>query len=480
MSQTLWKGLGRGCPLLAAVALAVLVAAGSRGLAAEREVGVEGRSDLVVTVYNRNLGLIGETRRIALQTGENVLALSEVSPSLRPETLLLEGAGVRLLEQSLRFDLLTPRRLLEKSVGGTVWVVRTHPETGEETLIEAELLSVAEGPVVRIGGRVESVPADRLAFAAVPEGLRPRPTLIARLESEAAGEHDLRIQYLTAGLTWQADYLAEVNAEEDRLDLTGLVTLSNTSGVDFPDARLRLVAGVVNQAGAPIAMRGAVTMMAEAAAPAPAGLAAQAIGEQHLYEVERPVTLADREIKQIVLLRAHGVSVSKEFRFEALVNLQGGAEEIGPLQADVVLRFENVAGVGPGKPLPGGVVRVYQPGGADGAPVFIGEDRIGHTPEGEEVRLAIARAFDVTGRAKRTALERLSSKSYETAQEIVVANAKDQAVQVKLVGHMPPGWRMLEESAAHEQETANRIAWTLTVPAGGKTTLSYRARVTRP
>ncbi len=480
MSKTVWQGLGRGRPLLAAVALAMLVAAGGRGLAAEREVGVEGRSDLVVTVYNRDLGLIDETRRIALQAGENVLVLSEVSPSLRPETLLLEGTGVRLLEQSLRFDLLTPQRLLEKSVGGAVWIVRTHPETGEETLVEAELLSAAEGPVVRIAGRVESVPTDRLAFAEVPEGLRPRPTLIARLESEAAGERDLRIQYLTAGLTWQADYLAEVNAGEDRLDLTGLVTLTNASGVDFPDARLRLVAGEVNQAGGPVAMRGAVTMMAEAAAPVPEGLAAQAIGEQHLYEVERPVTLADRETKQIVLLRAGGVAVSKEFRFEALVNVQGGAEEIGPLQADVVLQFENLAGVGPGKPLPGGVVRVYQPGGADGAPVFIGEDRIGHTPVGEEVRLAIARAFDVTGRAKRTALERLSSKSYESAQEIVVAHAKDAAVQVKVVGHMPPGWRMLTESAAHEQETANRIAWTLAVPAGGEATFRYRVRVTRP
>ncbi len=480
MSETLWNGLGRGGPLLAAVALAVLVAAGSRGLAAEREVGVEGRSDLVVTVYNRDLGLIGETRRIALQAGENVLALSDVSPALRPETLLLEGVGVRLLEQSLRFDLLTPRRLLEKSVGGTVWVVRTHPETGEETLVEAELLSVAEGPVVRIADRVESVPADRLAFADVPEGLRPRPTLIARLESAAAGERDLRIQYLTAGLTWQADYLAEVNAEEDRLDLTALVTLTNVSGVDFPDARLRLVAGEVNQAVVPVALRGAVTMMAEAAAPVPQGLAAQTIGEQHLYEVERPVTLADRETKQIVLLQARGVSVSKEFRFEALVNVQGGAEEIGPLQADVVLQFDNVADVGPGKPLPGGVVRVYRPGGTDGAPVFVGEDRIGHTPEGEDVRLTIARAFDVTGRAKLTALERLSSKSYETSQEIIVANAKDAAVEVKVVGHMPPGWRMIMESAAHAQETANRIAWTLAVPAGGETTLRYRARVTRP
>ncbi len=458
----------------------------------EREVGAESRTGLTVTIYNSDLGLVRDIRRVDFAAGENVLALGDVSPALRPETLALEGEGLSLLDQSFAFDLLSPQRILEKSVGDTVWVVRSHPQTGEETEVEAELLSVAGGVVLRIGERIESGPAaggGRLAFRGLPEGLRRAPALVARLESDRAGVRDLGVEYLTGGLTWQADYRAEVNAAEDRLDLTGLVTLTNASGAAYPDARVRLVAGEVNQDGPSPVQRAAVAMMAEAAAPAP-GLAAQAAGDQHLYEVPRPVSLADRETKQVLLLESRGVPVEKEYRFEELVHAQGGPEEVGPVSAAVVFRFDNDAEAGgPGQPLPGGIVRVYQPGGPEaeggggdggGAPVFTGEDRIGHTPEGEEVRLAIARAFDVTGRSRITAYERLSNKSYRTAQEITLANAKDEAVRVKVVGHLPPGWRMLEESRPHEAETANRIAWTLSVPAGGEATLTYRVQVTRP
>jgi hypothetical protein len=472
----------------AVVAGAFLLFGGLTALAQEREVGAESRTALTVTIYNRDLGLVRDIRLIDFEAGENVLALGDVSPALRPETLALGGEGLSLLDQSFAFDLLSPQRILEKSLGETVWVVRRHPQTGEETAVEAELLSVVGGVVLRIGERIETGNASgsvagggRIAFRGVPEGLRRAPVLVARLASEQAGARDLRIEYLTGGLTWQADYRAEVNAAEDRLDLTGLVTLTNASGAAYPDARVRLVAGEVNQAGVAPMQRGAVAMMAEAAAPAP-GMAAQAAGDQHLYEVPRPVSLADRETKQVLLLESRGIPVAKEYRFEELVQAQGGPEEVGPVSAAVVFRFDNDAEAGgPGQPLPGGIVRVYQPGGGgDGVPVFIGEDRIGHTPEGEEVRLAIARAFDVTGRSRITAYERLSNKSYRTAQVITLANAKDEAVQVKVVGHLPPGWRMLEESQPHAAETANRIAWTLNVPAGGEAELTYRIQVTRP
>jgi hypothetical protein len=451
--------------------------------AADLEVGADSRTALTVTIYNRDLGLVRDIRRVDFAAGENVLALGDLSRLLRPETLALEGEGLGLLDQTFAFDLLSPQRLLEKSVGGLVWVVRSHPETGEETAVEAELLSITDGVVLKVGDRIETGPAaggGRLAFREVPAGLRRDPALVAHLASAQPGARELAIEYLTGGLTWQADYRAAVNAAEDRLDLTGLVTLTNTSGVGYPDARVRLVAGEVNQTGVSPLQRGNVAMMAEALAPAP-GLAAESVGDQHLYAVPRPVSLADRETKQVLLLESRGVPVEKEYRFEELVAAQGGAEEIGPVSAAVVFRFDNDAEAGgPGQPLPGGVVRVYQPGGADGAPVFMGEDTIGHTPEGEEVRLAIARAFDVTGRSRITAYERLSNTSYRIAQEITLANAKDEAVRVKVVGHLPPGWRMLEESQPHQAETANRIAWTVAVPAGGEADLSYRLQVTRP
>jgi len=473
--------LGAACLLLGGFGVQ------SQAQDAELEVGAESRTALTVTIYNRDLGLVRDIRRVDFAAGENLLALGDISPALRPETLALEGEGLSLVNQTFAFDLLSPQRILEKSVGDTVWVVRSNPQTGEETEVEAELLSVAGGVVLRVGERIETGNASgsatgggRLAFRELPEGLRSKPALVARLASDAAGARDLGIQYLTGGLTWQADYRAEVNAAEDRLALTGLVTLTNASGAAYPDARVRLVAGEVHQAGPSPVQRGAVAMMAEAAAPAP-GMAAQAAGDQHLYEVPRPVSLADRETKQVLLLESRDVPVEKGFRFEDLVYAQGGPEEVGPVSAAVVFRFDNDAEAGgPGQPLPGGIVRVYQPAGADGAPVFTGEDRIRHTPEGEEVRLAIARAFDVTGRSRITSYERLSNTSYRTAQKITLANAKDEEVRVTVVGQMPPGWRMLEESRPHEAETANRIAWTLEVPAGGEATLTYRVQVTRP
>ncbi len=468
--------LGAACLLLATAGEAVPAQAQK-----SVTVGAEARSTLDLTIYNRDLGLVQESRQVAFQQGGNLIRLTDVSPSLQAETLSLEGEGLRLVEQSFLFDLLSPRRLLEESVGKTVWLVRSHPQTGEDLLVEAELLSVTNGVLLKVGDRIETAEAGRIAFRDLPAGLPEKPTLEARLESASAGERPLSLQYLTGGLTWQADYRAALNADEDRLDLTGLVTLTNTSGIGYPDARLRLVAGEVNQGPKAAPQYRGTAMMAEAAAPAP-GMPAQQAGDQHLYQVPHPVSLSDRETKQVVLLESAQVPVTKEFRFEELVTAQGGPEEIGPVSAAVVLRFDNDAKAGgPGKPLPAGTVRVYGPVGYDdGSSIFLGEDRIGHTPDGEEVKLAIAKAFDVTGRSRVTAFERLSNKSYESAQEITIANAKDEAVQVKVVGQFPAGWRMLEESAAHEAEAANRVVWTLEVPAGGETKLTYRVRVTRP
>ncbi|MDX1425819.1 MAG: hypothetical protein R3322_21935, partial [Kiloniellales bacterium] len=116
--------------------------------AAEREVAADSRTALTVTIYNRGLGLVRDVRRLDFEAGESVLALADVSPALRAESLALAGEGLSVLEQSFVFDLLSPQRILEKSVGGPVWVVRSHPETGEESEVEAELLAVDNGVVL--------------------------------------------------------------------------------------------------------------------------------------------------------------------------------------------------------------------------------------------------------------------------------------------------------------------------------------------
>ena len=463
-------------PLLAAG----LFSAGA-ALAQEIPLTAESRQALTLTVYNQNLGLVSERRRVELPAGESLLAIEDVSDQLQPQSVLLSAPGLRVVEQSLEANLLTPQRLLEASLGEMVQLIRTHPETGDDQVEAARILSLAGGVVLQVGDRIEVNPPGRIAFTSLPEGLRGAPALLARVFPGQAGRTELQIAYLTAGLSWQADYVARLNAAGDRLDLSALVTLGNTTDSDFENATLRLVAGEVNQER-PIVMARQDMVRAGAemamAAPAPQMSGPVAAGDRYVYSVERPVSLKRGETKQIPLMSAPGVAVTREFRFETLLNGLPGVERIGPVNAAIRLELLNDPELGLGAPLPQGTVRVYGPAeeGA-GATLFLGADAIAHTPEGEKARLTLGQAFDVTARASRTVFERLSNRSYETGQKIVVKNAKDAAVEVVIAGQLPPGWTMREESAPHEQETANRIAWRLAVPAGGETELTYRIRV---
>lgn len=471
----------RACLLSALALSALLLGGGTVAQAQELALTAEARRSLTLTVYNQNLGLVSETRRVELPAGETLLALEDVSGQMQPETVLLSAQGLRIIEQSLAADLLTPQRLLEASLGQTVQIIRRHPETGEDVVEEGRVLSLAGGLVVQIGDRVEIDPPGRIAFTGMPAGLRAEPALLARVFPGQAGPNDLRLDYLTNGLSWRADYVARLNAAADRLDLSALVTLSNSTDTDFDGASLRLVAGEVNQG--PVAYKAereqVMAMQARAdMAPAPEMSGAVAAADRYVYSLGRPVTLSRGETKQIPLMSAQNVKVAREYRFEGLVNAHRGVEEIGPVNAAIVLELANDPDLGLGAPLPAGTVRVYGPSeSGENATLFLGADAIAHTPEGEKARLTIGQAFDVTARAARTVDERLSDRVYETGQKITVQNAKEVAVEVVVAGSLPRGWTMREESLPHEQDSANRVAWRLTVPAGGETELTYRIRV---
>jgi hypothetical protein len=465
----------------AALAFALLVSTALTPLAAAQELPLtaESRRSLTLTVYNQNLGLVSETRRVDLPAGETLLAIEDVSGQMQPETVLLSASGLRVIEQSLVAALLTPQRLLEASLGQTVQIIRTDPESGEDIVEEARVLSLAGGLVLQIGDRIEIDPPGRIAFTSLPAGLRSTPALLARVFPGQAGPNDLRLDYLTGGLSWRADYVARLDRDGERLDLSALVTLSNATDSDFAGATLRLVAGEVNQ-GAPVYKPAPYAARAEMAAMAPADDMSQAVAaaDRYVYSLQRPVTLKRGETKQIPLMSARNVKVVREYRFEGVVSGHPGVDEIGPVNAALILELKNDPDLGLGAPLPAGTVRVYGPAdsGAD-ATLFLGADSIDHTPEGEKAQLRLGEAFDVTARAERAVYERLSDRSYETGQRVTVKNAKDEAVEVVLAGQMPPGWSLREESAKSERDSANRISWRLTVPAGGETVLTYRIRV---
>jgi hypothetical protein len=465
--------------MLAAVLLAgtMLVHPALAQELAERRVTLADQTAVAVAIYNDDLALVRDSRRITVTAGRNRLALVDVSGQLRAETALLAPADdtrLTLLEQNLEFDLLTPQKLLEKSVGKEVTIVKTHPQTGEETRLRALVLSTASGIVLRIGNEIHTSAPGRIVFDSVPPNLRDRPTLTVDLESDRAGTVPVELTYLTGGLSWRADYVAQLNDKEDRLDLNGWVTLVNRSGTLYRDAKLQLVAGDPNRVAAGMAKE---RDEVRRAAPSTA-MRTEAVFDYHLYELQRPTTIAENQQKQVGLLTAADVTVAKEYRLESVGQYYRSRYAVpGTVKATIWLHFSNDKASRLGLPLPRGVVRVYKKDSA-GKAVFVGEDRINHTAEGERVRLKVGQAFDVSGVRTQTDFKSEASwQIYESAYKIELNNAKAEPVVVTIAETLPGDWQVLQESQRHTKVTSNLVEWKVPVPAKGKAELTFRVRI---
>jgi hypothetical protein len=293
----------------------------------------------------------------------------------------------------------------------------------------------------------------------------------------------MELSYLTGGLAWRADYVAELNSDDSALDLNGWVTLTNRSGTSYPNARLQLVAGDVNRVrdGMREASR-AMDMMAKTQAAAPA-MMQEALFEYHLYTLARPTTIADNQTKQVALLNASSVPVRKELLLQGHEHYyRTSAGRIGEkIKVAVYVEFDNKESARLGQPLPKGVVRVYKKDSAGNAQ-FVGEDNIDHTPKNEKVRLRLGNAFDVTADKRQTDFRRRepsnkASYVYESAYEITLKNAKREPVTVTVREPVPGDWQMLEQSQPHVKAAAGTAQWRVNVPADGETKLTYRVLV---
>ncbi len=436
------------------------------------------RETTAITVYNDDLALVKERRKVQLPAGLTRLSLREVSGQMRPETALLKavtGSPITLIEQNFDFDLLTPGKLLEKYVGRDVTVLRSHPTTGEERAERARVLSANSGTVLRFADRIETGVPGRIVFDSVPGNLRDRPTLSVLLEG-SGGSQSLELSYLTSGLSWKADYVANLSPDGQSMDLSGWVTLTNRSGAGYADAALQLVAGTVNRVRPPQPMM-AYAMPAPAPAAKRADVAQESLMDYHLYSFERPTSIEENQTKQLALLSVGAIPVRREY-------LLSGSEyyyrdrygQIGQkLKPAVFVELENKGGQ-LGKPLPGGIVRVYAKD-SKGAAQFVGEDRIEHTAKNEKVKLKLGEAFDITAERKQTSFKKLGDTTAEAAFRIEIRNAKDEAVTVRVQEPLPGDWEIVQETHPHTKESARIAAWNIPVPTGGTTVLEYTARV---
>jgi hypothetical protein len=312
--------------------------------------------------------------------------------------------------------------------------------------------------------------------------LREQPTLVTQLTSSSDQEQTVELGYLTAGLAWKADYVAELNSNETQLDLTGWITLTNQSGTAYNKAKLQLVAGDVNQVQ-PEFSRGTVPREAMMKTMNDGAMVEESLFEYHLYSLDRPTDLADKQTKQVTLLSASSVPVQKEFLLQGndyYYNSSYG--ELGQkMKIGVFVEFSNSEKAHLGMPIPKGIVRVYK-NDSKGSAQFVGEDRIDHTPKNEIIRLKLGEAFDVTADKKQTDFKKAKyfaphSVAYESSYQIELKNAKTEPVTIMVREPIPGEWKILQESHPHTKIASGTSEWQITIPAESSETLSYNVLV---
>lgn len=437
------------------------------------EEGNDEQRKLFLTIYNDDLALIEDQRSIDLQKGFNHIEFKDVSTKIRPETVSLHAKGISILEQNFDFDLLTPAKLIEKSVNQQIKIVRINPGNGEHVTETARVLSVNQGVVLDVNGQIEVLRADnvptRVIFDKIPENLRAQPTLSINIESDAAGRQPLTLRYLSTGLSWKADYVALFDEKLGVLDLQGWITLTNNSGINFNNANAQLVAGSVRLSNnrhdydnyQRSRYQGRTAYTSEKTNRT-------AFADYYIYPLLNTTTIANNQTKQISFVDAKNVKAKKIYQYYSAQSRTGDLEH-----ADVALRFSNAEAAGLGQPLASGMMRVYMRDSHE-KPTFIGESAIDHSPQGSELTVRTGEAFDVTIQPRLIEEKSLGSRHYQRTMEYLIRNARNNSIEIEISHRENQSINKTEkEKVKGKWVDAHTISWAVPVKANGEFALQF-------
>lgn len=432
-----------------------------------------------VTVYNDNLGLIKDQRKVKLPKGVGELVFTDVAANMEPASVHIHSVTapgkLSVLEQNCEYARIEPENLLAKYIGKEVNIWRRNPPKDQRELMAATILySDRDGTIYQIGDEVIMGHPEQIIFPKVSENLTTKPTITWLLHNEHPSAQTIETVYLARGLNWKADYHIVLDQEDTKADIFAWATIDNSSGLDYTNAKLKLVAGDINR----LPYENDVVEYSLSDAPTP--FKEESFADSQTYSMERLTTLKNGQKKQIGLLKANNVKVSKEYRLSGprLVdnitdggNVSGSSEDI-----NIYLIIDNKKGHGLGMPLPKGDVHVYKHGN-DGSLHFIGEDDIGHVPDNEKASVKLGTAFDIKATRIQKDCKKISDDIYEATFEINIRNHKKEEISVRILEQIFSQWKIVKSSRKFDRVDAGWVEWPVRIKRGGEIKLTYRVRI---
>ncbi|MGB7846319.1 MAG: DUF4139 domain-containing protein [Candidatus Acidiferrum sp.] len=474
-----------------------------------------------LTIYNQQFAVIRQKLPLDLRSGVNHVQVTDITAHLEPDSVILRpldaGRRLQILEQNYRNDPVSQQLLLSLYEGKTIDFQVTDkdasPHTVQGKIIrsgyvphytamqsydqqyyqqQAAVAQATEQPVIEVNGKLQfSLPGQPL-FPALADDTVLKPTLSWELLMDKPGAASTEFSYVTGGMNWEASYNVVAPPKSSVLELVGWVTLDNQSGKTFHDAHVKLMAGDVNKVQPPaMVMMAGPRPMFDGAGGGQFGppVTEKTFDEYHLYTLEHPTTLHDRETKQVEMVRASGIQSKTVYVYDGFKldqNYQNWTlesirqqESYGILSNPkvwVMQEFKNSSDNHLGMPLPKGRVRFYRRDD-DGQLEFTGENVIDHTPKDETIRLYTGNAFDLTGERTRTEYRSdFNARWLDESFEIKVRNHKNEPVEVRVVEHLYrwTNWDLLKNSDPFKKLDSRTIEFLIQLPPDGEKTVSYK------
>lgn len=449
-----------------------------------------------LTVYNQNFAVVRDTVEVTLIPGVNELRYAGATAAVEPESVILRDPtgkiGFQILEQSYRNDPADEALLLKLYEGKEI-EFEVDAGEGRKTLVKGKIVRAGDpSPIIELDKRLRFELPGRPWFPALGDNTILQPTLTWQLNVVANAQGPLELAYVTGGLSWSADYNLVLPEKGDVFDMVAWVSVQNQSGKTFEEANLKLMAGdVAKVESSRLRKFGRGELMAVAAsAPMEDQVTEKTFDDFHLYSVARPVTLLDKETKQVEFARATGVKSERFYVYDGSglspfggslplygESDYGGAE--GNKKVATFVEFKNSKENQLGIALPKGRVRFYR---ADGDQLqFTGEVNIDHTAKDELLRFQTGFAFDLVGERKRMNFTRNERRNEATESfEITVRNRKEEASEIRVVEHLArwANWELTEKSMEFTKTNAQTIEFRVPLAAGEEKVVGYTVRYT--
>lgn len=293
-------------------------------------------------------------------------------------------------------------------------------------------------------------------------------------------------------INWSADYNIITSEDSDTVQVLGWMTIANETGKSFENARVKLVAGMMAK----------LSPRAKPQVPEPSTGTERTIvtasyihndpkqlDEYYVYTHPTPISIRDREQKQVQFLAAEGVQSKKIYSYYGPANDAHASGNSADLSLDanlesvtrvnVVREFMNSAANHLGSPLPRGRMRFFRRS-ANQELEFIGEYESNGTPADEKVEATTGFAFDLVAERTRTNFEIDPVKHTATESfEIKLRNHKKEAVEIRVTEPAARwhSWEVPAKSDPLTKKDGDKLEFNVPVKAGEERKLSYTDQI---